>query len=305
MLLRNIVKNLYKMHPDATGHFSFSTERMDSMKQQGMVRRKSNGFTLIELLVVIAIIAILAAIIFPVFATARERARMAACLSNCRQIGMALQMYAPDNNETYPNIRITDYTYNWKNAIQPYVKNKNVFSCPSNPTPPKGPASAADWKNNSEGWQSEPDKILPISYGMNSCVTTWLPANSAGPDRKPLKEAQLSRPSHTIAIGEETGAQNCCGSAPDVIPVIVWDQCGRAFQHYGGWPKGKPATHGNFIFWDLHVKALKWTKTLYPLTENMWEINPSPNPANTTLRGPDGCQYTVPPPASICPYMKP
>ena len=67
--------------------------------------RARTGFTLIELLVVIAIIAILAAILFPVFAQARERARMSACLSNMRQIGSALMMYVQDYDETFPHLR--------------------------------------------------------------------------------------------------------------------------------------------------------------------------------------------------------
>ncbi len=73
--------------------------------------KKRAGFTLIELLVVIAIIAILAAILFPVFAQARERARMTACLSNCKQLGFGLAMYGQDYDETYPNIRRTGYIF--------------------------------------------------------------------------------------------------------------------------------------------------------------------------------------------------
>jgi prepilin-type N-terminal cleavage/methylation domain-containing protein len=67
------------------------------------IRKSNKGFTLIELLVVIAIIAILAAILFPVFAQAREKARQTSCLSNCKQIGLSLQMYAQDYDETLPN----------------------------------------------------------------------------------------------------------------------------------------------------------------------------------------------------------
>jgi prepilin-type N-terminal cleavage/methylation domain-containing protein len=70
-----------------------------------MKHRVSRAFTLIELLVVIAIIAILAAILFPVFAQARERARMSVCLSNTRQIGTGMMMYVQDYDETYPYIR--------------------------------------------------------------------------------------------------------------------------------------------------------------------------------------------------------
>src|SRR5437016_5406048 len=87
-------------------------------------QKARRGFTLIELLVVIAIIAILAAILFPVFAQARERARMSACLSNMRQIGTGMMMYAQDYDETLPHIRFTckvGHCYIWKNALRPYL----------------------------------------------------------------------------------------------------------------------------------------------------------------------------------------
>src|SRR5216683_460211 len=105
-----------------------------------MLRKRRSGFTLIELLVVIAIIAILAAILFPVFAQAREKARMTACLSNMKQIGTSLLMYVQDYDETYPYIRFHNASaakgqncYVWKNAIRPYLKNLDVLGCPSNP----------------------------------------------------------------------------------------------------------------------------------------------------------------------------
>ncbi|HHX38400.1 MAG TPA: DUF1559 domain-containing protein [Armatimonadetes bacterium] len=99
----------------------------------GCLRRRIPGFTLIELLVVIAIIAILAAILFPVFARARENARKSTCQSNLKQIGMAVQMYAQDYDEIYPGISMATATSQcWTNdLLDPYIKNAKVWVCPS------------------------------------------------------------------------------------------------------------------------------------------------------------------------------
>src|SRR5947209_1847847 len=179
-----------------------------------MRRQCRSAFTLIELLVVIAIIAILAAILFPVFAQAREKARMTACLSNMKQIGTSLTMYAQDYDETYPFIRFTsspagsdaNWTYVWRNAIRPYLKSQGVLACPSNPfshPQPGRPSTANPPKlgDNAEGWQSEPTLTMPISYAMNSCAVTWNAADSkAGQTVPPPREASFVRPADTICI---------------------------------------------------------------------------------------------------------
>jgi prepilin-type N-terminal cleavage/methylation domain-containing protein/prepilin-type processing-associated H-X9-DG protein len=122
-----------------------------------MLRHRSptKGFTLIELLVVIAIIAILAAILFPVFAQARDQAWQTTCLNNCKQLGTALQMYAQDYDEGFPSWPFKsgagglfssqvfkDWGYSsWVPVLMPYVKNEGVFACPN------GPKTGTSWPN--------------------------------------------------------------------------------------------------------------------------------------------------------------
>src|SRR2546428_238100 len=112
---------------------------------------RGRGFTLIELLVVIAIIAILAAILFPVFAQAREQARKTTCTSNMRQVGMALNMYVQDYDETLPTQHpnnwpvagpkgswLTNPLPSWITLLWPYIKNWQMLRCPSAPPPGGG-----------------------------------------------------------------------------------------------------------------------------------------------------------------------
>ncbi len=118
------------------------------MSNQPKLRR--SGFTLIELLVVIAIIAILAAILFPVFQKVRENARRTACLSNEKQLGLAFTQYTQDSDELYPVTSGLNFNCSgWAAAgVYTYVKSTAVFKCPDDPTAP-----------DAQG--------LPISYAMN------------------------------------------------------------------------------------------------------------------------------------------
>ena len=131
------------------------------------MRHRSKGFTLIELLVVIAIIAILAAILFPVFAQAREKAHAIACMSNMKQIGTSLQLYVQDNDERVfyranwqysrsgdtrrTGLNLAGNPQRWWNLLMPYIKSNNVFSCPSD----SGPTPSNDTTGN---------PIIPRSY---------------------------------------------------------------------------------------------------------------------------------------------
>jgi prepilin-type N-terminal cleavage/methylation domain-containing protein len=100
------------------------------------MHRHKQAFTLIELLVVIAIIAILAAILFPVFAQAREKARQSACLSNMRQMGLAVNMYLQDYDERFPldSHTGTNAPWVWLRSLEPYTKTKLLYRCPSDPS---------------------------------------------------------------------------------------------------------------------------------------------------------------------------
>lgn len=117
---------------------------MFTLERNALWSARRRGFTLIELLVVIAIIAILAAILFPVFARAREAARKASCQSNLKQIGVAVKMYQQDNDEFLPPYRggsgYTAATWAWDPALhetywgfmyEPYSKNRDIWTCPS------------------------------------------------------------------------------------------------------------------------------------------------------------------------------
>ena len=154
---------------------------------------QKNGFTLIELLVVIAIIAILAAILFPVFAQAREAARKTSCLSNLKQISLGFKQYVQDYDETYPMAdenaqNRTDpvaknnwYTAEWQNVTQPYIKNVQVLRCPSDkaafPTPPvptgKQDATVASYLYNSFLGTNQND---PANFPNPPDTTQVLPA---------------------------------------------------------------------------------------------------------------------------------
>lgn len=143
------------------------------------MRSAKLGFTLIELLVVIAIIAILAAILFPVFAQAREKARTGSCASNLKQVGLSWMMYLQDYDERILPPCDGNTCWYYRNPLQPYVKNVKVFQCPSHPVEPQGQ------------WASFPpyDEYWYGSYGYN-CKIDWS-ANSQYPAIQKVAEAAV------------------------------------------------------------------------------------------------------------------
>lgn len=266
--------------------------------------KKQRGFTLIELLVVIAIIAILAAILFPVFAQARESARMTSCLSNMKQLGLGLMMYAQDSDENYPVIYSgygMDYTtvtpndhegWMWKNAIGPYVKSKGIFGCPSNPAAdPDGPSYVSDDRmdrNNAYGHYMEKDGLMPQSYAMNAGATSWYSARS--PDvanaAKPLLLASINRPANLVAIGEDTWREGDFG--PDWFTDDSGQCGGHAIYTHRGF-----SGPSNFAYWDGHVKNKKPAALVYPLINTEMVNNPPTDPKATHMMSDWGHDYNM------------
>ncbi len=163
------------------------------------------GFTLIELLVVIAIIAILAAILFPVFARARSKARQASCQSNMKQLALAFMMYCQDYDGNFPAVYNDALGYPegriiWADCIYPYVKNRQIFMCPAlnrNIDPIPGL-----WPGN----------LQRTRYCMNMCHDWSWPedcATWAGTYVYPVSEEQLKHPAESALLLESSNAWWC------------------------------------------------------------------------------------------------
>lgn len=158
------------------------------------------AFTLIELLVGIAIVAILAALLFPVFASAREAARRTTCLSNLRQIGQAVQQYLVDSDGMLPPPRLVAPRHGWPALIQPYIKNWDIFRCPNMQpataagrsvwTPPINPANAGQWPGY--GWNA--DYLAPA---RPDCSDFNIGFSMAG---TPISESIVENSSGTVMV---------------------------------------------------------------------------------------------------------
>lgn len=187
---------------------------------------KRKAFTLIELLVVIAIIAILAAILFPVFAAAREKARQTQCISNLKQIGLALLQYTQDYDELCPldeagnayasGVNAAAGQFSWMDLTYPYVKSTGVFSCPDDSSP-DAPYAVATL--GSYGSYEANDVYSTGSYNGQSAHPPWSDTVSAGVQGD-VGYSKINSPATTVWVGE-TGQYRNPSIYPD-YPTTSW-----------------------------------------------------------------------------------
>ncbi len=235
------------------------------MNRRNVKSQSNGGFTLIELLVVIAIIAILAAILFPVFAQAREKARTASCSSNARQMGLAINMYKQDYDERFPfggwrpppGPNGGTGTWDWQNSTAPYIKNKGVYFCPSS--------------------TDDNEQADPTSWSWNRNPVSYLYNNQLGQNRTPVSDAAVTQPSNCWMVldghsdwgCDQANTNACYGTDWLGRPKTIWlledTTFGSAASLVTGWLSWQGFTWGlprhnagaNVCFVDGHVK---WQK---------------------------------------------
>ncbi len=208
---------------------------------------KKRGFTLIELLVVIAIIAILAAILFPVFAKARERARQSSCSSNLKQLGLAMLQYVQDYDEKFaqsggyvtPSVLLQ--RGDWMFTLEPYIKNTQLWDCPSAAN--GGMFSGAVWSYN--------DPALPAQYQRFVVEYTRSWRTQAQP------QALFQEPASTI-MGTEGSNNYFRWNCPNVgASTACFNSAGGTYN----WTNTRHNEGSNYVFVDGHVKWQKINMT--------------------------------------------
>jgi prepilin-type N-terminal cleavage/methylation domain-containing protein/prepilin-type processing-associated H-X9-DG protein len=226
------------------------------------------AFTLIELLVVIAIIAILAAILFPVFAKAREKSRQISCASNLKQLGLGFAQYTQDYDEHYTHADPWGTGQTWGGQIYPYVKSTGVYTCPDDPTNPNANGTVVSYAFNVNlSWQNNggvPEagfklsQIVAPAVTVEVCEAEGLVVNLTSPGEGSTENGgNWSYPasgdfSPTTQGGGGGGISGIWGGAqpnPGFVEGANWSQRGAG---YGG-----TAVHtggSNYLFCDGHVK---------------------------------------------------
>ncbi|MGD9497518.1 MAG: DUF1559 domain-containing protein [Armatimonadota bacterium] len=222
--------------------------------------RRRSGFTLIELLVVIAIIAILAAILFPVFARAREKARQSSCASNLKQIGTAFLMYAQDYDEvlcdTVMGRDAPDHparTYAWMSVLMPYVKNNQIFKCPSAWW---GSASISSWGTINGGYGGMV-QVLGYNGSLGYNAADWgTDLNLDAPGHgQPI--SSMSEPADNILVCDSTN-WNCHRGFWERTDNTSQPTAGIAQQYNYAYYVVDSRHNGqaNVVYADGHVKSL-------------------------------------------------
>ncbi|MCW3060159.1 MAG: prepilin-type N-terminal cleavage/methylation domain [Capsulimonas sp.] len=259
-----------------------------------MIRKSKLGFTLIELLVVIAIIAILAAILFPVFAQAREKARQISCASNEKQLGLAFMQYVQDNDERYPYAAETvdggafwgETNSVWPEEISSYVKTYKSYNCPDD-----SKTGVNTWEGTSISYAVNGmigfDSVGPITQGVMG-LQDWNGGIHGG-----RTLAQIGSPADTILVTEhwnsdtdKYGGMNASHAGFEgIIFGVNWFGPGGVFPDptkpanatFPGGQNGGVSAHSNglsnFLFCDGHVKALHPLSTVQPV--NLWDASRS------------------------------
>lgn len=220
-----------------------------------MTSSKTRGFTLIELLVVIAIIAILAAILFPVFARARENARRTSCLSNLRQLGMATMQYIQDYDERYPyNVSSNPTTppngrfwlgtnWYWQQIIYPYYKSEDAMYCPSSPDRNRTDPRAMQYGATTTTLRTYSASNPPLAAAEAISPSTTYMLMDTGAFRVSYTQARNLASVTYYVPGMGEGGGNCTGADPDLNA----NDCARG-RHFGG---------VNITYLDGHVKWVK------------------------------------------------